>query len=83
MLARETGLTPPLAVPAGVEVTRRSGEGKEFLFLLNQRNEAQSIDLNGLSGTEILANCQIAGSLELAPWGVAIIETAVGSESIE
>ena len=83
VLARETGLTPPLAVPAGVEVTRRSCEGKEFLFLLNQRNEAQSIDLNGLSGTEILANCQIAGSLELAPWGVAIIETAVGSESIE
>ena len=78
VLARETGLTPPLAVPAGVEATRRTGAGKEFLFLLNQRNEPQSIDLNGLSGTEILTNRQIAGSLELAPWGVAIIENPTG-----
>jgi len=75
VIARQAGLKPTLNVPAGVEAARRTGPGKDFLFLLNQRAEPVVVDLQEVSGMEMLTNRPVESTLNLPPYGVAIIES--------
>jgi beta-galactosidase len=72
-LAEKAGVRAPLDVPEGVEVTRRSGGGKDFIFLLNHGAEATAIDLTGFHGQEMLTGRTAAGSWSLPARGVAIL----------
>ncbi len=72
-LAEKTGVRPPLDVPQGVEVIRRRGEGKDFLFLLNHSEETATVDLTGVHGQELLTGRTAAGSWSLPARGVAIL----------
>ena len=44
-LLADLGITAPLAVPAGVEVSKRSTGGQEFIFVLNHHTDEQVIAL--------------------------------------
>jgi len=72
-LAKKAGVHPPLDVPQGVEVTRRRGEGKDFLFLLNHGSEAATIDLTDIHCQELLTGRTAAGLWSLPARGVAIL----------
>jgi len=67
------GLTPLADAPAGVEVTRRGGGGRRLTFVLNHYARPQTV--RGLpAGNELLAGRPCRGTLELEPYGVAVVE---------
>jgi beta-galactosidase len=70
----EAGLAPPLSAPPGVEVVRREGSDRSFLFALNHRDEAVEIGLTG-SGVELVSGERVE-ELRLEPLGVAVVEEA-------
>ncbi len=61
------GVRPPMRVPSGVEVTTRSNEHGDFLFLLNHTTTIQFVDiglrarLDLLTGEWLQGQCQIGG----------------------
>jgi beta-galactosidase len=75
-LRAKAGIHPPLQVPADVEVTRRSGGGRDFLFLLNHGATIATIDLDGILGEELITGNVTDESWQLPPLGVAIISVA-------
>ena len=69
----EAGVHPPPEAPAGVEVVRRSGGGRDFLFLLNHRDVAVDVPLTE-AGTNLLDGKEVhAGLVRLGPRGVAVV----------
>jgi beta-galactosidase len=73
-IATNAGITAPLNVPAGVEVTRRiKTDGSEFLFILNHNTNPVRIDDSRLEQSiDLLSgNTLNRGNYELAPYGVA------------
>ncbi len=74
-LTGKTGVRAPLDVPADVEVTRRSGGGRDFLFLLNHRAEPVTVDLGGVRGRELITGLEAKGKWSLAALGVAVVES--------
>ena len=59
--------------PAGVEVLRRSTGKDSFLFLLNHSAEKVTVPLDG-DGCDLLTAVNIRGSIELDPFGAAVIQ---------
>src|SRR4029077_3559214 len=67
------GVNPVAEVPQGVEAARRSGRGKNFLFLLNHRDAAVDVPIKE-AGTNLIDGVEIhPGLLHLEPRGVAVI----------
>lgn len=62
--------------PAGVEVTRRTRNGTELLFILNHTPEAQQLHLPG-DYEDLLSNAHKTGRLSLMPYEVLILLPAV------
>lgn len=67
------GLNPPFEVPPGVELSRRVREDNtEILFLINHTRERKSVNIMH-TYHEHLKDLEIAGQIEMAPYGVAVI----------
>jgi beta-galactosidase len=63
--------SPVLKVPAGVEVCRRVGQGREVFIVINHNHEAVTLDLP--AGTEDLLHPGASGQLELKKYDVAVL----------
>lgn len=66
------GVTAPLQAPAGVEVTRREGDGRAYTFVLNHTTKQVSLPLPARL-YDMLTGDAHEGSLTLAGHGVAIL----------
>lgn len=74
-LCADKGIAPLADAPAGVEVTRRTKNGKTFTFLLNHNDEAATVD-TGLEGAaDLLTEQSISGTVTLPAKGVMILES--------
>ena len=62
--------------PPDVEVTQRTQNGTELLFILNHTAETQQLHLSG-DYQDILDNTHKPGSLSLGPYEVLILQTVV------
>jgi beta-galactosidase len=71
-LAAESGVRAPLEAPPGVEVVRREGDGRAFLFLLNHGAKEAEIEVGG-SFRDALTGNECAGAVTLDPSGVAVL----------
>ncbi|MFG1845346.1 beta-galactosidase [Micromonospora carbonacea] len=69
-LLAEAGVGPAAAAPPGVEVVRRSGDGRSWLFVVNHTDRPARI---AATGTELLTGVRCAGELEVAPGEVAVV----------
>jgi beta-galactosidase len=69
------GIAPLLDAPAGVEVTLREIGRRRLLFVLNHNPQGQTIALPaGQRYRELLSQREVAGSIELAGYGVGILD---------
>ncbi len=67
------GVERTAEVPEGVEVVRRSGRGKSFLFLLNHRDVGVDVPIK-VAGANLVDGAPVhPGLLHLEPRGVAVI----------
>jgi beta-galactosidase len=71
-VTEEAGVAPILVPPLGVEVTRRVGEDREYLFLLNHGSVEQTVEPPG-EGWHARV-----GAARLGPAGVAVYERSIG-----
>lgn len=73
-LCHEKQITPPMTVPAGVEVTRRVSENGSCLYLLNHTAQKQEIPLNEEFTNLLCGRRYAAGdTLHLEPKDAAIL----------
>ncbi|GAA4611547.1 beta-galactosidase [Actinoallomurus liliacearum] len=70
----DAGVRPVLAVPDGVEVTRRDGPDASYLFLLN--HGGADTDVPVPDGVELLTGTAVRGTLRLPALGAAVLKTA-------
>ncbi|GAA4842997.1 beta-galactosidase [Paenibacillus vulneris] len=73
-LCKENGIEPLLVAPEGVEVTRRSKEGRQFTFVLNHNDRSTAIDLGEAVYWELLEGKEHTGLSELPSKGVWILQ---------
>jgi beta-galactosidase len=71
-LASDSGVAAPLHAPSAVEVVRREGEGRSFLFLLNHASQEATIELDA-TYRDALGDEERSGALILEPFGVAVL----------
>jgi beta-galactosidase len=74
-LADESGVDPPLSVPAGVEAVQREGDDKSFLFLLNHNAQETTVALDETYRDE-LSGATHETDVKLEPYGVAVLRAA-------
>ncbi len=68
------GIEPLLVTPAGVEVSRRSKDGQDLLFVMNHNATEQSFELGKIQARDLLTETDLNGSVQIAGWGVQILE---------
>ncbi|HEU4534508.1 MAG TPA: beta-galactosidase trimerization domain-containing protein, partial [Polyangiaceae bacterium] len=66
----DAGVRPAAPAPPGVELVRRRGEGRSFLFAINHGAEPASI---AVRGHDLVADAPVDGALVLAPGAVAVV----------
>jgi beta-galactosidase len=73
-LARDAaGMRPAAEMPSGVEVVKRAGAGRTFLFLLNHRDAGVDVRVEE-AGVNLVDGSPVhPGLLHLGPRGVAVI----------
>ena len=68
----EAGVTNVAEAPAGVEVVRRQGDGRSFLFVLNHRDIETHVKTG--SGVDLISGEKVGPKgLTLPAYGVAVI----------
>jgi beta-galactosidase len=72
----DCGVRPPMRVPAGVEVTTRSNEQGEFLFLLNHNPTIQFADIGPRIRRDLLTGEMVKGQCQLGPRDVKVLQLA-------
>jgi beta-galactosidase len=72
----DCGVRPPMRVPAGVEVTTRTNEHGEFLFLLNHNATIQFVDIGPRIRRDLLTGEMIKGQCQLGPLDVRLLQLA-------
>ena len=60
-------------LPRGVEMTVREAGRKRWMFLMNHKSEAQTVKLTN-PGTDLLSGQARSGEIELAGYGVQILQ---------
>ncbi|MDD4744100.1 MAG: Beta-galactosidase C-terminal domain, partial [Eubacteriales bacterium] len=75
LIAAQCGIEPPLAVPEGVEVTRRVKDGREVLFVISWLDKPAAVDLGSVRCTDLLSGRELSGSVELAPGDSLILQS--------
>ncbi|MGO4545666.1 beta-galactosidase [Paenibacillus sp. 2TAB23] len=73
-ICKDKGIEPLLATPNGVEVTRRSKDGKAYTFVLNHNADEAEVELGAQPRPELLSGEVVSGAYRLAAKGVMIIE---------
>lgn len=73
-ICKDKNIQPLLEAPSGVEVTRRSKDGKTFTFILNHNAEAVKLELQDEPLNNLLTGQPVSGAHSLAAKGVMIIE---------
>lgn len=74
MACSRAGVQAIAEMPQGIEVVRRTGRGKSFIFLLNHRDVAVDVPI-AEAGTNLIDGAQIhPGLLRLQPHGVAVVK---------
>lgn len=69
----ESGVRPVASVPAGVEVVRRSGGGRSWLFVLNHTDAACELPA---SGHDLVADTAVGPLLTVPAGSVAVVREA-------
>jgi beta-galactosidase len=72
-ICAEQGIRPLMWVPAGVEVTRRSKDGRALTFILNHNSDPVTVDLGARSRTDLLRGEPITGKIGLSGRDVLIL----------
>lgn len=62
------------SLPEGVTAQLRTDGKREFIFLMNFKSNAQSIDLGEKSFTDYLTGEAVVGELQLHGYGLQILE---------
>ncbi|MGN6440415.1 MAG: beta-galactosidase [Arthrobacter sp.] len=76
------GIRPELDVPLGVQVCRRTGNGRSFLLVLNHNDAPASVNV-GSGGTDGITGARVTGTVELAANGVLVLqETSTDNETL-
>jgi len=71
-LAQESGVKPLFGgLPEGVEISRRTGNGREVFVLINHTREARKVSLPG-EMRQLLTKAK-GSSVELPPYGVEVL----------
>lgn len=71
---KTAGVAPLLTVPEGVEVSRRSGRGRELIFLINHAQEEKTVALPYPRATDAFTGKPVRKQLVLEPFGVAVLK---------
>jgi beta-galactosidase len=72
-LCAKKGITPLLSTPnAGIEVSQRHKNGKEYTFYLNHSDEVKTIDMAGSEQIDLLTKRTLRGEVTLEPKAVVI-----------
>jgi len=66
-------IRPELDVPLGVQVRRRTGNGRSFLLVLNHNDAPASVNV-GSGGTDGITGARVTGTVELAANGVLVLQ---------
>jgi beta-galactosidase len=74
------GIRPELDAPRGVQVRRRTGNGRSYLLVLNHNDAPAGVDVNA-GGTDLLTGTAVTGMVELAANGVLIIDETTTAET--
>ncbi|GAB3593755.1 beta-galactosidase [Angustibacter peucedani] len=69
-LVEEAGVSAAAEAPRGVELVRRSGSGRSYLFTLNHSGAEATV---ATSGHDLVTDQPVGGSLVLAPGAVAVV----------
>jgi len=76
------GIRPELDVPLGVQVRRRTGNGRNYLLVLNHNDAPARVDV-GAGGTDSITGAAVTGTVELAANGVLVLqETSTDNETL-
>ncbi len=73
-LCYKKGISSPMMVDEGVEVSQRFKDKREFTFILNHNNFEVSIDLKNMKYTNLLTEKAAEKMISLGPKDVAILE---------
>ena len=73
-VCHDCGVRPPMRAPAGVEITTRSNEHGEFLFLLNHTNTIQFVDLGPRLRRDLLSDEMVEGQCQLGPRDARVLK---------
>jgi beta-galactosidase len=66
------GVTQPLEVPAGVELTVRKSGDKQWIFVLNHTAASQSVTLPR-AFVDLLSGERHTGTIEVSAYGVRVL----------
>ncbi|MFJ5759895.1 beta-galactosidase [Neobacillus sp. NPDC093182] len=74
-IVEEKGIKNEIAANKhGIEITKRTKGDKVFIFVLNHNSNSVSVELPGIKGVNLLTQSDVAESIELGSFDVAIIE---------
>ncbi|HYP19837.1 MAG TPA: beta-galactosidase [Chloroflexia bacterium] len=78
-LLADLGVTSPLEAPAGVEVTRREGDGRSYTFVLNHNSTPVEVPLPAPM-QDMISGQSPERTLTLPPLGVAILTAGLDGD---
>ncbi|WP_413377382.1 beta-galactosidase [Paenibacillus taichungensis] len=73
-LAATKNIDSLLDTPEGVEVTARTKDGQQYLFVMNHNATAQSYDLGKAEANDLLTDRSLSGTIEIEGRGVQLLE---------
>ncbi|KQY83052.1 beta-galactosidase [Paenibacillus sp. Root52] len=74
-LAADKNIHALLETPEGVEVSARTKDGKQYLFVMNHNASTQSYDLGATKVRELLTDRELTGHVEIEGRGVQLLES--------
>ncbi|WP_145046203.1 beta-galactosidase [Paenibacillus xylanexedens] len=73
-LAADKNIHALLETPEGVEVSARTKDGKQYLFVMNHNASTQSYDLGATKVHELLTDRELTGHVEIEGRGVQLLK---------
>ncbi|MGX1827908.1 beta-galactosidase [Paenibacillus taichungensis] len=73
-LAATKNIASLLDTPEGVEVTARTKDGQQYLFVMNHNATTQSYDLGKAEARDLLTDRSLSGTIEIEGRGVQLLE---------
>lgn len=74
-LAADKNIHALLETPEGVEVSARTKDGKQYLFVMNHNASTQSYDLGATKVRELLTDRELTGHVEIEGRGVQLLQS--------